>query len=113
MDCFFRTVFLVSVLFAVGCGQTETEKKTSEKKEEIIWKKNKHAGGFKIGYGKGFKVITVSDPLNNKDQKFQYLLYNKESDIPAGFEKALKVKLPVNTLAVLSSLYVAYVEKLQ
>ena len=112
MKCCFRYFFFVSLCFSFGCSQTGTEKKYAEKAEELDWKNTKYARGFRIGYGKGFKLITVADPWKNKDQKFQYLLYREEKDIPAGFEKAMKVKLPVKTMAVLSSLYVAYVEKL-
>jgi iron complex transport system substrate-binding protein len=112
MIWFFRCFFFVSLSLISACRQKETEKKHTEKEEQVFWKNNKHAIGFKIGYGKGFKVITVAERWNNKDREFQYLLYKEGSDIPPGFEKAMKVKLPVKTLAVLSSLYVAYVEKL-
>jgi iron complex transport system substrate-binding protein len=101
------------MFLTAACSQTDNKKRHHEKGEGITWKSNKHAGGFKIGYGKNFKVIAVSDPWNKKDQKFEYLLYSNETEIPVGFEKAMKVKIPVKSLAVLSSLYVAYVEKLQ
>jgi iron complex transport system substrate-binding protein len=102
-------VFLIACLAYLSSCQ-EPERKPAD---ELQSKPLEYAKGFSIEYTTaGAKLLTVTNPWNKGAKKSRYLLYKKDSAVPAGFEDALKIEIPVKSVAVLSSIYAAYVERL-
>ena len=102
-------LFLFVSLALLGCNKNE-------------YKKNEHipvsiapvryARGFKIEYYKNYKLLNVFNPSDSSKIGCQYVLYFNDSLKPQGYEGAQYIKIPVKSFASLSSLYIAFTQKL-
>jgi iron complex transport system substrate-binding protein len=66
----------------------------------------RYAKGFSIRYAKTYKVVDVFNPFSASPDTTRYVLVPRGKPAPAGFEKAVKVEVPVRTLACLSTTHV-------
>lgn len=72
----------------------------------------KHAIGFTVSYHDGYKVIRVLRPWKNAKETFTYVLVNRGTDPPDGFDGAQVVTVPVRRFVALSSTYLPHIERL-
>ena len=69
-----------------------------------------HAQGFRIEYFKHYKVLTVTAPWPDAKEQFRYVLVQCGTPIPAGLTAAQVIKIPVNTIAMLSTTHLPHLE---
>jgi len=65
-----------------------------------------YAHGFTIDYHDGFKVVRILDHSNNKFDTLEYLLVQKGHPTPTGYPGARIISIPIQSMAVLSSMHV-------
>jgi iron complex transport system substrate-binding protein len=71
----------------------------------------KYAKGFKIEYGKGYKLISVFNPWEGAENiVYKYLLVEKGAQTPKNIKGALVIPLPVKRIICLSSTYIAMLD---
>jgi iron complex transport system substrate-binding protein len=66
----------------------------------------RYAKGFSIRYAKTYKVVDVFNPFSVSPDTMRYVLVPRGKPFPPGFAKAIKVEIPVRTLACLSTTHV-------
>ena len=104
-------LFSLFFLFAFSCTNNKEQKKTDA--EQVISVATiKCAKGFSIEYYKYYKLLKVFNPSDSTKISYQYVLYYNDSLKPVEYGNAQYVKIPVKSFASLSSLYIAYAEKL-
>jgi iron complex transport system substrate-binding protein len=74
----------------------------------------RYSKGFSIEYHRGYRIINVHADWQNQGNTpaFRYLLVPRGNPHPEGFPDAQVVETPVRSVICLSSLYVAYLSKL-
>lgn len=72
----------------------------------------RYAKGFTIEYHETYKVVTVLTPWNNADVKFQYLLVQRGTPPPSGYEQARRIDIPVRSFVSMSTTYLANMAQL-
>ncbi|MDF1672388.1 MAG: ABC transporter substrate-binding protein [Vicingaceae bacterium] len=93
------------ILFLISCGPESIKK---EEQEVII--KLDYAEGFSIEEKHNFKIITIKDAWLGETNSQQYVLYR--DSLPNGYKDAVKVKIPIKSIACLSLTHMAFVEAL-
>lgn len=87
------------------------ENHTSEM-QEVGEKVNlKYAKGFSIEKFNGYKIITLRDAWRGEKSTYRYVLYRKE--IPKGYRDAIKIKVPIKSIACMSLTHIAFLEALE
>jgi len=66
-----------------------------------------YAKGFTINYVGGCKVITISNPFEQKTTATRYLLVPRGTSRPAGYADAVVITTPIRSLVALSSMHIA------
>jgi len=102
---YFTCFFLFTCTGNQEQKNTQTQKKLSEAAV-------KYAKGFSIEYYKNYKLVNVFNPSDSTKISYQYILYFSDSLKPKEYKWAQYIKIPVKSFASLSSLYIAYAEKL-
>ena len=70
------------------------------------------AEGFAVEYGLNYKLVTVEQPWPGAQQAFQYLLVQCGTPAPKEFAGIPTIRIPVRSLAALSTTYLPHLEKL-
>jgi iron complex transport system substrate-binding protein len=70
------------------------------------------AKGFTVEYHRNYKVVSVKNPWRNADTTFQYVLVQCNTPIPTGFKNAQIVRVPVNSVVVMSTTHLPLLDKL-
>jgi iron complex transport system substrate-binding protein len=70
------------------------------------------AKGFTVEYHRNYKVVSVKNPWRNADVTFQYVLIQCNTPAPTGFKNAQIVRVPVNSIAVMSTTHLPLLDKL-
>ncbi len=70
------------------------------------------AKGFTVEYHPNYKVVSVKNPWRNADTTFQYVLVQCNTPIPSGFSKSQIVKVPINSVVVMSTTHLPLLDKL-
>jgi len=79
--------------------------------DEIGQKVNlKYAEGFAIEEFKDHKVITLKDAWRGEKTTYKYVLFKDE--IPKGYKDAVKIKVPIKSIACMSLTHIAFIEAL-
>ena len=71
-----------------------------------------YARGFAVEYYDTYKVVTVYKPWQGAEEDFQYLLVQRGTEVPEGFENAQVVEIPLERIVTMSTTYVTYLEML-
>jgi iron complex transport system substrate-binding protein len=74
--------------------------------------KIEYSRSFGIEYLDSSKIVSVYSPDKKHNLIFQYVILPKNASIPSGFDKAQIIREPVNSVAVLTSIYVSFLDKL-
>jgi iron complex transport system substrate-binding protein len=71
-----------------------------------------YARGFTIEYHDTYKIITVLDLRKNADVMSQYVLVQRGTEPPSGYDNTLHIDIPVRSLVTMSSTYLPHLEQL-
>lgn len=101
-----RCILFIAIIIFISCN-SETINTEDQKVEKVSLK---YAKGFSIKNEKDYKVITLHNAWRGSGSEKQYLLYkNKE---PKGYSDAVKIKIPIKSIACLSLTHIAFIEAL-
>lgn len=70
----------------------------------------RHATGFTVEYHNHYKVVRVLNPWKGATETFTYVLTQKDTPRPDGYEGAQHVTVPIERFAALSATYLTHVE---
>ncbi len=71
-----------------------------------------HSDGFTIEYFPNYKVITVNSPYPGAEEVATYVLVQCGTAVPAGFEDAVTIEVPINSLVAMSTTYLPHLPTL-
>lgn len=106
-----KLIYSLILLFLVACHTEKQNKEVEIKDKELVRLENKYAAGFSIQESEDYKVITLNNAWKGEETPYQYVLYKNEK--PKGFENAIFVKIPIQTIACMSLTHVAMIDRLQ
>jgi len=105
-------VFLLSLFcFFNGC-RSKTSK--DEAQISVVKKKNDHpektridhAKGFTIAYFDHFKIVNIISPFEKTADTTKYLLLERGTKKPAGYQDYQVIEIPIRNLVAMSSMHV-------
>lgn len=73
----------------------------------------KYAHFFDIEHRKGFVLLTVYNDDQKKEINKKYILVKKGDPLPSLLDENEVIRIPISSIACLSSVYVAYVDRLK
>ena len=71
-----------------------------------------HATGFTVEYFDNYKVVRVSNAYPGASETFTYVLVQCGTPAPTGFDDALVIETPIDSVVPMSTTYVAQLDKL-
>ncbi|MCE2439016.1 MAG: ABC transporter substrate-binding protein [Candidatus Latescibacteria bacterium] len=71
-----------------------------------------YAEGFRVDYFEGYKVVTVVVPGTETGETLRYILVQRGSESPDGFEGVPRIRIPVRTMITTSTTHLPHIEKL-
>jgi iron complex transport system substrate-binding protein len=71
-----------------------------------------YSEGWEVEYHNSYKVIRVLNPWRGAEETFEYVLVQRGTPIPEGYEDAQVVEVPVASIASMSTTYLPHLEKL-
>lgn len=71
-----------------------------------------HAKGFQVEYHSHYKFVTVSNPWQNADRTFEYLLVQCGTPVPKNYPNAQVIQIPIQRSIVLSTTHLPYFDRL-
>ena len=107
-----RLLLIIIPLIAVSCNDNSTNNHETSPLVPIYNSNIKHAKMFSISYYDGYKIITVKDHWSSNNDKYKYLLLEKGSTQPKGYEGFMIIKTPIENMICLSSTNLAFADKL-
>lgn len=69
-----------------------------------------YAGGFTVEYFNNYKVLTVAAPWLGAEDSATYLLVQCGTPVPAGFDDAVTVEVPIDSFVSMSTTYLPYLD---
>ncbi|WP_442937229.1 hypothetical protein [Nostoc sp.] len=115
--------FLIATLI-IACHSTEINTSTNTNNNGCIQKydhntdyfpnkiKITRTTGFAVEYHKHYKIITIKNPWQNANTKFQYVLVQCGTPTPKGFNQARVITVPINSIVSLSTTHLPHLAKL-
>lgn len=107
-------LILISMLGLLSCNNLpdKTNEQISAEKRTGICEIN-YAQGFKIEYFADFKLITIKDPWQGADGiEFRYALAENIDSLPQLPDDVVKIKIPIEKIACLSTTHIAFIDAL-
>ncbi len=121
-------LFLVSLSIIVGCYSAPTSAPTTEKSSTPLLSSGEacpteynpeqdyfadkittdYATGFVVNYHNHYKVVTVTDPWQDANRTFQYVLVQCGTPAPTGFPAAQVIEVPVKSVVALSTTHLPH-----
>jgi iron complex transport system substrate-binding protein len=68
--------------------------------------KIKHARGFTIAYRNHYKIVRIMSPFENRTDTISYVLVQRGTPHPKGFQESQVIEIPVRSLVAMSSLHI-------
>ena len=88
-----------------------------EKKSTQILSDNanqiKYANGFKIQNYKGYSILKISNPWPNANEKFTYILKEKNGIVPDSLQDNIIISVPIKKIVVTSTTHIPSLEMLK
>jgi iron complex transport system substrate-binding protein len=107
-----RLFIIISVFILSACTNHTDKKNDNTSGNKDVYKTSvKYAKGFTIEYHDGYKLVNVLAPWA-KNKPVQYVLIHKGEKTPLGYKDAQIIQIPIKSIISLSSIYVAYLEKI-
>jgi iron complex transport system substrate-binding protein len=72
----------------------------------------RYAQGFTIEYKENYKVITVLNPWKGNESRYQYLLVQRGTPPPSGYDGVPRIEVPVRSIITMSTTHLAYLDQL-
>ncbi|MCE7068051.1 ABC transporter substrate-binding protein [Dyadobacter sp. CY326] len=109
---FFFILICISLVFGCKSEKAESQQEASqfEKSAYADQLKINHAKGFTITYHKHYKLVCILSPFETSTDTAKYILLDRGSARPKGFEEAQVIEIPVKSLVATSSMHVALLE---
>ncbi|MGE0088954.1 MAG: ABC transporter substrate-binding protein [Bacteroidales bacterium] len=107
-------IILISMLGMFSCNNLsdQTNEHISTEKRIGVCEIN-YAQGFKIEYFKDFKLITIKDPWQGAEGvEFRYALAENIDSLPQLPDDIVKIKIPIEKIACLSTTHIAFIDAL-
>lgn len=105
---------LLSFSLFLGCNaeKTQSHEKVAkfEKNSYAAQTKINHAQGFTITYHNNYKIVSILSPLETGTDTSKYILLERGTARPKGFEKAQVIEIPLRNIVATSSMHVALLE---
>lgn len=98
-----KLLFVFSVVIFFSCHNEQ--KQTAQINSSV-----KYAKGFTIEEKEEGKLLTIKDAWRGETTNYQYFLYKDK--VPGGYKNAVKVKVPVRTIACMSLTHIAFIQAL-
>ena len=125
-------VFFLSIFFVYAGGSREIEEAekhtalpgTSEQsvQAEISWAEGedlfpdkievKYAQGFSVEYRNNYKILRVLKPYPGAPEGFTYILLQRGTPMPLGFNDAIVIEVPVRSFVSMSTSYLGALDML-
>ena len=102
-------IIFMFILLA-SCQSSDQHQPENNSTEKSIFEKINYAKGFTIENRADCKVITLKDPWKGETTSYKYVLYKNEE--PEGYEDAMKIKVPIRSIACMSLTHIAFIESL-
>lgn len=67
-----------------------------------------YATGFTIEYHDTYKIVTVLTPWKDAETTFQYILVQRGTEAPEGYQKTQYIEIPVRSIVTMSTSYLPY-----
>ncbi len=71
-----------------------------------------YARGFDVEYFDTYKVVTVPEAWPGAAEAFTYVLVQRGAEVPAGYDNAMVVEVPVESIITMSTTYLSHLESL-
>jgi len=72
-----------------------------------------HAKGFTIEYKENYKIVTVLNPWDDADRTYRYILVQRGTRPPSGYDDVPRIDVPVQSVITLSTTHLAYLDQLK
>lgn len=104
-----------TLVFFQSCTQKSSKsdqaKVASESRNYFTSKSEIHyAKGFQLRYYDHYKVVTILNPFEKKGDKVEYLLLQRGTPPPKGFDPERTIEIPIRSLVAMSSMHVGLLE---
>jgi iron complex transport system substrate-binding protein len=118
----FQRIYLVLgvclLLTLQGCNQkrlqeNQTQVPTDGKDLFTSKVEIRHAKGFQIQYYNNYKVVTILNPFDKSGDKVEYVLFQRGTPPPNGFDPARTIEIPIRSLVATSSIHVGLIDFLE
>jgi iron complex transport system substrate-binding protein len=105
LDLVFNMKFLLVLSFLVFFASCAKEPVTKENSEQ--------AEHFSVHYGDGYKILSIKEAWNGDSENHRWLLLDSnENKIPDSLKNLPVIKIPVKRAVVLSTVAIAFMEKM-
>ena len=101
-------VYTVLLLLIIGCSNPSTKQDLEYKSEPISLK---YATGFTIDKAEGFYLVKVLTPYKGADKPLNYVLYNRDSEIP-NISADAYIPVPVQSIVCTSTTHIPLLDYL-
>lgn len=103
-----RFIFLfIAFSTLVQCKQ-EAKNTTKISSENTV----KYAKGFSVENYDGYTIITVKNPWPKASKTYQYILKEKDGNIPDSLKSLVKINIPLKSIVVTSTTHIPSLEML-
>ncbi|SEJ43507.1 iron complex transport system substrate-binding protein [Dyadobacter sp. SG02] len=103
-------LLIFTSLLIQSCRTSGNEQKeqtaTSDTTTQFVKTQVHHACGFKIGYFKDYKLLSIINPFGGQGDTLRYILQKKGATMPDGYPHAQRIEIPVKSLVAMSSMHV-------
>ena len=109
---FFLILFSFLNFFGCNSKKTQSQEDASEvgKNTYTAQTEINHAQGFTITYHNNYKIVSILSPLETGTDTSKYILLERGTARPKGFEKAQVIEIPLRNIVATSSMHVALLE---
>lgn len=105
-------LLLLFILFLFSCKPPVTENKNELTFQSYDTTSVEYSKHFSIHYADSFKIVHIYKDEFRQDTLSSFLLVPQQAVIPEKYKLYKTIGIPIKKIACLSSLYVAYLEKL-
>ena len=104
-----KHIILLFIAFStlVQCKQ-KAENTTKISSENTV----KYAKGFSVENYDGYTIITVKNPWPKASKTYQYILKEKDGNIPDSLKSLVKINIPLKSIVVTSTTHIPSLEML-
>ncbi len=72
----------------------------------------RYAKEFSIEYKENYKLVTVLNPWTRANIRYQYILVQRGTAPPMGYDGVLRIEVPVRSIITMSTTHLAYLNQL-